>query len=53
MLYLDDVTNAYREKKGLVIKGWNFGEGMENNSAGEKVKKRKDIISRYLVRLKS
>ena len=31
---------------GLVISDWYFGEGMDNNSAGEKVKKeRNDEIS--------
>ena len=45
MLYLDDVMNAYWEKRGLVILDWNFGEGMDNNSTGEKVKiERKDKI---------
>ena len=45
LLYLDDVTNAYLEKRGLVISDWYFGEGMETNSTGEKVKKeRKDEI---------
>ena len=45
LLYLDDVTNAYFEKKGLVISDRYFGEGMETNNAGEKVKKeRKDEI---------
>ena len=39
LLYLDDVTNAYWEKRGLVISDWYFGEGMENNSTGQKVKK--------------
>ena len=29
------------EKRGLVISDWYFGEGMENDSAGEKVKKGK------------
>ena len=28
------------EKRGLVISDWNFGEGMETKSAGEKVKKK-------------
>ena len=33
------------KKRGLVISDWYFGEGMETNSAGEKVKKeRKDKI---------
>ena len=45
LLYLDDVTNAYLEKKGLIISDRYFGEGMETNNAGEKVKKeRKDEI---------
>ena len=45
MLYLDDVMNAYWEKRVLVISDWYFGEGMETNSTGEKVKKeRKDKI---------
>ena len=43
---LDDVTNAYWEKRGLVILDWYFGEGMDNNIAVEKVKKeRNDEIS--------
>ena len=36
---MDDVTNAYWEKRGLVISDWYFSEGIETNSAGEKVKK--------------
>ena len=39
MLYLDDVTNENWEKRGLVIWDWYFGEGMETNSASEKIKK--------------
>ena len=31
------------EKKGLVISDWYFGERMETNGAGEKVKKREEI----------
>ena len=42
MLYLDDIMNAYWKKRGLVITDWNFGEGMETNSEGEKVKKTKE-----------
>ena len=30
------------EKRGLVITDWYFGEGMETNSEGEKVKKERD-----------
>ena len=30
------------EKKGLVISDWYFGERIETNGAGEKVKKRKE-----------
>ena len=39
---MDDVTNAYWKKKGLVSSDGYYGEGMETNSAGEKVKKRKE-----------
>ena len=42
LLYLDDVTNAYGKKRGLVISGWYFGEGIKTNGAGKKVKKRKE-----------
>ena len=42
LLYLDDVTNAYWEKRGLVIYDRYFGVGMETNSAGEKVKRREE-----------
>ena len=45
LLYMDEVMNAYWEKRGLVFSDWYFGEGMETNSAGEKEKKeRKDEI---------
>ena len=45
-LYLDDVTNEYLKKRGLVITDWFFGEGMETNSEGEKAKKeRNDVLS--------
>ena len=42
MLYLDDVTNAYLKKRGLVISDWYFGKRMETNSLGEKVKKERN-----------
>ena len=42
LLNLDDVTNAHWKKKGLVILDWYFGEGMETNSEGEKVKKERN-----------
>ena len=41
LLYLDDFMNVYWKKRGLVISDWCFGEGIETNSAGEKVKKGK------------
>ena len=40
LLYLDEVTNAYWKKRGLVILDRYFGKWMETNGAGEKVKKR-------------
>ena len=39
LLYLDDVMNAYCKKWELVIQDCYFGEGIDNNSAGEKVKR--------------
>ena len=41
LLNLDDITNAFWEKRGLVISDWYFSKGMETNIAGEKVKKGK------------
>ena len=32
LIYLDDVTNAFLKKWGLVIQDWYFGEGMGNNN---------------------
>ena len=36
------------EKRVLVISNWYFGEGMETNSAGKKVKKKKGMTKDYL-----
>ena len=35
---------AVCEKKGIVIKDWYFGEGMESIDAGKKDVKRKDSL---------
>ena len=44
LLFLDDITNAYWEKRVLVILDWYFVEGMETNSAGENVKKERNDL---------
>ena len=43
LLYLDEIMRAFRKKKGLVILDWDFGEGMDSNSTGEKVKKERKV----------